>query len=114
MFKKIYNLFKILRKLSISGAVETLDQLKPLPVSLKILFKVFSIGSNKNEKVLDTSPGERLCESLEDMGTTFIKLVQFLAKLCLTKKRKNLLWNNQGYLKNLKFIIKNVNREIIF
>ena len=79
MFKKIYNLFKILRKLSISGAIETLDQLKPLPLSLKILFKVFSIGSNKNEKSLDTSPGEKLCESLEDMGTTFIKLGQFLA-----------------------------------
>ena len=79
MFKKIYNLFKILRKLSISGAIETLDQLKPLPLSLKILFKVFSLGSNKNEKSLDTSPGEKLCESLEDMGTTFIKLGQFLA-----------------------------------
>ena len=50
MFKKIYNLFKILRKLSISGAIETLDQLKPIPLSLKILFKVFSLGSNKNEK----------------------------------------------------------------
>ena len=79
MFKKIYNLFKILRKLSISGAVETLDQLKPLPLSLKFLFKVFSIGSNKNEKSLGVSPGKRLCGSLEDMGTTFIKLGQFLA-----------------------------------
>ena len=79
MFKKIYNLFKILRKLSISGAIETLDQLKPVPLGLKILFKVFSLGSNKNEKSLDTSPGEKLCESLEDMGTTFIKLGQFLA-----------------------------------
>ena len=54
MFKKIYNLFKILRKLSISGAIETLDQLKPVPLGLKILFKVFSLGSNKNEKSLDT------------------------------------------------------------
>ena len=38
MFKKIYNLFKILRKLSISGAIETLDQLKPVPLGLKILY----------------------------------------------------------------------------
>ena len=30
MFKKIYNLLKILRKLSISGAVETLDEIKPI------------------------------------------------------------------------------------
>ena len=79
MIKKIYNLFKILRKLSISGAIETLDQLKPVPFSLKILFKVFAVGSDKNEKNLGTSPGEKLCESLEDMGTTFIKLGQFLA-----------------------------------
>ena len=41
MFKKIYNLFKILRKLSISGAIETLDQLKPIPVSLIGLLIVF-------------------------------------------------------------------------
>ena len=53
MLKKIYNLFKILRKLSISGAIETLDQLKTVPLGLKILFKVFSLGSNKNEKSLD-------------------------------------------------------------
>ena len=54
MIKKIYNLFKILRKLSISGAIETLDQLKPVPFSLKILFKVFAVGSDKNEKNLGT------------------------------------------------------------
>ena len=38
MFKKIYNLFKILRKLSISGAVETLDEIKPIPKNLKLYF----------------------------------------------------------------------------
>jgi len=47
MFKKIYNLLKILRKLSISGAVETLDEIKPIPKSLKIIFYIFSIGSSK-------------------------------------------------------------------
>ena len=54
MFKKIYNLFKILRKLSISGAIETLDQLKPVPLGLKILFKVFSLGSNKKKALLNS------------------------------------------------------------
>ena len=79
MFKKIYNLFKILRKLSVSGTIEILDQLKPVPISLKFIFYVFSLGSNKKILNLNKTPGEKLCQSLEDMGTTFIKLGQFLA-----------------------------------
>jgi ubiquinone biosynthesis protein len=79
MLKKIYNLFKILRKLSVSGAIETLDKLKPIPASLKFLFYIFSLGSRKKNSNLSKTPGEKLCQSLEDMGTTFIKLGQFLA-----------------------------------
>ena len=79
MFKKIYNLLKILRKLSVSGAVETLDEIRPIPKSLKIIFNIFSIGSSKKIENLKKSSGEKLCQSLEDMGTTFIKLGQFLA-----------------------------------
>ncbi len=79
MFKKVYNLFKILRKLSISGAIETLDEIKPIPKSLKFIFYIFSIGSSKKVENLKKTSGERLCQSLEDMGTTFIKLGQFLA-----------------------------------
>ena len=79
MLKKIFNLFKIIRKLSISGAVEVLDGIKPMPKFLKFVFHVFSFGSNsKIEKSNETS-GEKLCEALENMGTTFIKLGQFLA-----------------------------------
>ena len=79
MLKKIKNLFKILRKLSVSGAVETLDEIKPIPKSLKFIFHIFSIGSSKKLENLNKSSGEKLCQSLEDMGTTFIKLGQFLA-----------------------------------
>ena len=79
MFRKIYNLFKILRKLSVSGAVETLDDIKSIPKSLKFVFYIFSIGSSKKLENLNKTSGERLCQSLEDMGTTFIKLGQFLA-----------------------------------
>ena len=79
MFRKIYNLFKILRKLSVSGAVEILDEIKPIPKSLKFAFYIFSIGSSNKSENLQKSSGERLCQSLEDMGTTFIKLGQFLA-----------------------------------
>ena len=35
-------------------------------------------GSSKNREFKKSS-GEKLCQSLEDMGTTFIKLGQFLA-----------------------------------
>ena len=79
MIKKIYNLFKILRKLAVSGAADTLNEIKPLPRSLKIIFFIFSIGSVKTNESLNKTSGEKLCQSLEDMGTTFIKLGQFLA-----------------------------------
>ena len=77
MFKRIFNLLKILRKLSISGAVETLDDIKPIPKALMFVFFIFSIGSSKKSENLKKSSGEKLCQSLEDMGTTFIKLGQF-------------------------------------
>ena len=79
MIKKIINLFKILRKLSSSGAIETLDEIKPIPKSLKIIFYFFSIGSSKKNENFNKTSGEKLCQSLEEMGTTFIKLGQFLA-----------------------------------
>ena len=46
MLKKIFNLFKILRKLSVSGAVAVLDEIKPMPKLLKLIFYIFSFGSN--------------------------------------------------------------------
>ncbi len=79
MIKKILNLFKILRKLSSSGAIDILDEIKEVPKSLKFIFNIFSIGSSKKIENLQKSSGDKLCESLEDMGTTFIKLGQFLA-----------------------------------
>ncbi len=79
MLKKIYNLFKIIRKLSTSGTVEILDKIKPIPKSLKFIFYIFSIGSKKNKYETKKTSGENLCDTLESMGTTFIKLGQFLA-----------------------------------
>jgi len=79
MFKKIFMLFKIGRKLSTSGAISSIYQIYDPPVIIKILF--FVIGFNfKNEKNNNNlSPGTKLCEALQEMGTTFIKLGQFLA-----------------------------------
>ena len=79
MFKKIYMLFKIGRKLSTSGAISSIYQIYNPPISIKILF--FIIGFNLTGKKInhDTSPGTKLCNALQGMGTTFIKLGQFLA-----------------------------------
>ncbi len=79
MVRRVIQLFKIARKLSTSGAIDTIKQLYNIPLSINIFFNIISIGSSKkvfNEKKL---PGEKLCIALEGMGTTFIKLGQFLA-----------------------------------
>ena len=79
MIFKIYNLFKIIRKLSVSGAVDVIDEIKPIPKFLKFIFYIFSFGSNKDLIQLNKTEGDKLCSALQDMGTTFIKLGQFLA-----------------------------------
>ena len=79
MIARVIRLFKIARKLSISGAVETVNQIYKLPLSINIFFNLISLGSNKKNLNIEKKPGERLCIALESMGTTFIKLGQFLA-----------------------------------
>ena len=79
MIKRVFQLIRIARKLSSSGALDTIDQLYKLPLTLKIFFDVISLGSKKKILSHSKSPGEKLCDALEGMGTTFIKLGQFLA-----------------------------------
>ena len=72
-------LFKIGRKLSTSGAISSIYEIYNPPVAIKILFFVigFSFSSKKDNK--DLSSGVKLRNALQSMGTTFIKLGQFLA-----------------------------------
>tara|TARA_B100000315_G_scaffold198369_1_gene189936 strand:+ start:611 stop:2179 length:1569 start_codon:yes stop_codon:yes gene_type:complete len=79
MFKKLFMLFKIGRKLSTSGAISSVYEIYNPPIAIKILFSVigFNFGNKKNNNNL--SAGEKLCGALQEMGTTFIKLGQFLA-----------------------------------
>jgi len=79
MLKRVFKLFQIARKFSTSGALETINEIHNLPTILNIFFSCISFGSNS--KVLDKQkkPGEKLCFALQGMGTTFIKLGQFLA-----------------------------------
>ena len=79
MLKRVFKLFKIARKLSTSGAVEIINQIHPLPTSLNLFFNCISLGSNPNLINDQTEPGDKLCKALQGMGTTFIKLGQFLA-----------------------------------
>ena len=79
MFKSIFQLFRIARKLAVSGAVDTINEIYKIPLPIKIFFDLFSIGSSKKSSIDHKKPGEKLCHALEGMGTTFIKLGQFLA-----------------------------------
>ena len=80
MIKRLITLFKLGRKVAKSDILEITSKFHQPPLSIKILFKIlsFSISSKKN-KLVNANEGERLSRSLESMGTTFIKLGQFLA-----------------------------------
>ena len=79
MFKRVFKLFQIARKLSTSGAIDTINEIHVLPTSLKLFFDLISLGSNTSLINRQLQPSEKLCVALQGMGTTFIKLGQFLA-----------------------------------
>ncbi|MEC6986921.1 MAG: 2-polyprenylphenol 6-hydroxylase [Pseudomonadota bacterium] len=79
MFKRIFKLLSIARKLSKSGAVQTINDLYKIPIPINFFFNLISIGSETKSIPSQKTPGEKLCLALEGMGTTFIKLGQFLA-----------------------------------
>ena len=76
---RIFQLLKIARKLGSSGAIETINEIYNIPFTIKLFFDLFAIGSPKKLINKPKKPGEKLCDALEGMGTTFIKLGQFLA-----------------------------------
>ncbi len=79
MIRRVFQLFKIARKFATSGAVDTINQVYNLPLPINLFFHFFSIGSTSNQPTGIVKPGEKLCIALQGMGTTFIKLGQFLA-----------------------------------
>ena len=79
MFKRVFRLFQIARKLSTSGAIDTINQIHEIPLPVNLFFNFISIGSETNRLDNQKKPGEKLCIALQGMGTTFIKLGQFLA-----------------------------------
>ena len=79
MFKRVFKLFQIARKFSTSGSVEIINEIHQLPVVINLFFNLISLGSNSQIHDKQKTSGEKLCVALQGMGTTFIKLGQFLA-----------------------------------
>ena len=80
MIKKLITLFKLGRKVAKSDILDITAKFQEPPLSIKILFKILSFSfSSKNNREVTNNEGEKLSKTLESMGTTFIKLGQFLA-----------------------------------
>jgi len=79
MIKKFITLFKLGRKIAQSDILEIISKFQKPPLVITLLFKFLSISFSPKKKNSNKSEGERLSHSLESMGTTFIKLGQFLA-----------------------------------
>ena len=115
MFKKIITLFKLGRKVAKSDILKITSQFQEPPIVVKILFKILSLSFfTKKQNDQNKDEGERLSSSLESMGTTFIKLGQFLATRPdiigeeLSKKLENLQDKLPPFsLNQAKEIIKN-------
>tara|TARA_B100000902_G_scaffold52182_1_gene58898 strand:- start:6134 stop:7702 length:1569 start_codon:yes stop_codon:yes gene_type:complete len=115
MIKKIITLFKIGRKVAKSDILSIASKFKKPPFFVTIFFQILSISfSRKQSNDFNKDEGERLSDSLKSMGTTFIKLGQFLATRPdiigdeLSKKLENLQDRLPPFsLKQAKEIIKN-------
>ena len=79
MIKKLITLFKLGRKIANSDILDIVSKFQKPPLVITLLFKFLSISFSPKKKDTNKSEGERLSDSLESMGTTFIKLGQFLA-----------------------------------
>ena len=80
MIKKFIILFKLGRKVAKSDILSIISKFQEPPLGIKILFRILSFSFTKKEQAnLNMNEGDRLSSSLESMGTTFIKLGQFLA-----------------------------------
>ena len=97
MLKKLVTLLKLGRKVARSDILDIVSKFQKPPFFVTFLFKILSFSfSSKRIMEKNKDVGERLSNSLESMGTTFIKLGQFLATRpdiigeTLSKKLENL------------------------
>ena len=78
IFNKFFILFKIGRKIGKSNIINIVSETHKIPIFIRLFFNLlaFSFSSSNNTK---SKGKENLSESIQEMGTTFIKLGQFLA-----------------------------------
>jgi len=80
VFNKLITLFKLGRKIARSDILKITSKFQEPPLAVKLLFSILSFSFlSKSQDNVNKDEGERLSSSLESMGTTFIKLGQFLA-----------------------------------
>ena len=80
MFKRLITLIKLGRKLAKSDELTIISKFNKPPLLVTVIFKLLSFSFTKKDVSFDNlSEGEKLSNSLASMGTTFIKLGQFLA-----------------------------------
>ena len=80
MISKLIILFKLARKVAKSDILNIASKFKKPPLVIKLFFQLLSFSfQKKDQNDFNKDEGERLSASLESMGTTFIKLGQFLA-----------------------------------
>ena len=80
MIKRLFILFKLGRKIAKSDALEIATKFHNPPFLIKILFKIMGFSFSRNNELNQIrSKKKNLSNSIQSMGTTFIKLGQFLA-----------------------------------
>ncbi len=81
MIKKILVLFKIAKKLAQSDIIKIVSKFHKVPKTIKFFSYLLSFSFSNPRKAQNKNINEedKLCNSIQAMGTTFIKLGQFLS-----------------------------------
>ena len=80
MIKKLFTLFKLARKLAKSDTLKIISKFNKPPALIIFFFRILSFSFKiEKETNFNINEGKKLSNSLQSMGTTFIKLGQFLA-----------------------------------
>ena len=89
MLKKIITLFQLGRKVARSDILSIISKFQEPPLAVRLLFKILSFSFFTKKKInINQDEGERLSNSLESMGTTFIKIGKFLST------RPDIIWDD--------------------